>query len=114
MFIPSTKSELSNYILSEIINNQKINIKKIYKGSIALNKIKKLFFYENKKEANEWAQRWTPYEKSQCIFVIYTYKKRVNIDIVFKFIIGNKDSGSVLGEKYNYKKGIEKIQFLSE
>ena len=108
----STKSELANYFLDDIKNNKKISILNIYKGNIALKKIKKLFFGENKIEANKWSKSWSSYNKSQCIFVVYTYKKSVNLDICFKFIIGDKKTGSILGEKYNYNKGMEKIQYL--
>lgn len=107
-----TKSKLANHFLDRLKNDKRINIVEIHKGAIGLKKVKKMFFKEDIEAANKWAKTWSSYNKSQSIFVVYTYKKRVNMDMHFKFVIGDMESGSVLGEKYNYEIGLEKLSQL--
>jgi hypothetical protein len=102
-----TKSELANITYKDIASNKKAKILKVYKGKEAVQKIKNLFFGDDTKKASNWANNWNNYEKSQSIFIIYSYQKIKNKDIHFKFIIGDELDGSVLGERHTYKKGME-------
>ena len=103
-------SELSKKIIKEYKKNKKINILKIYQGKNAVDRIKKLFFGTDVKKGKKWAKKWNNYEKSQSIMIIYERKKTSHKVIGFKFVIGTIDSGSVLGEEHNYKKGLEIIK----
>lgn len=102
-----TKSELANRIYKDIASDKKAKILKVYKGKDALQKIKNLFFGDDTKKASKWASKWNNYEKSQSLFIIYSYQKTKNKDIHFKFIIGDEADGSVLGERHSYKKGMD-------
>lgn len=104
--------ELPNKIYKDILSDKKAKIFKIYKGRDALQKIKKLFFGDDIKEASKWTKKWNNYQKSKSIFIIYSYQKTKNKDIHFKFAIGDKADGSVLGQKYSYKKGMEIMKII--
>ena len=70
-------------------------IKDKYYGIQAMNKIKQLFFPNNKKEADKWANRWTDDEKKKSVYVTYFVKNNKHA----KFIIGEGKRLSVLGQK---------------
>lgn len=93
-----------NKIILEKITEGK-TIKDKYYGIQALNKIKKLFFPNNKKEADKWSNRWTNDEKKKSVYVTYVVKKNKHA----KFIIGEGKRLSVLGQKnLNKKKTLRK------
>ena len=70
-------------------------IKDKYYGVQAINKAKQLFFPNNKKEADKWANSWTADEKKKAIYVTYFVKDNKYA----KFIIGEGKKLSVLGQK---------------
>ena len=101
----SSDSQLANHLLTKIKQDHKI--KKLVKGRVAVDSAKMLFFGNKRsKQSINWAKRWNNYEKSQSIFVVYENKKQ----LVFKFIIGTRSTGSSLGEKYPYATGLEVIK----
>ena len=108
-----TKSDFVNNIYNHYKNNKNYTIKKVYKGATAFKKAILLFFGENNNESKKWANKWTAYEKSQCIFLVLVYTKgvkRITKYINFRLIIkSKKNSGSDLGERFKYKKGKLKI-----
>ena len=59
-------------------------IKDKYYGVQAINKAKQLFFPNNKKEADKWANSWTADEKKKAIYFTYFVKENK----YSKFIIG--------------------------
>tara|TARA_Y100000389_G_scaffold124471_1_gene121835 strand:- start:2536 stop:2718 length:183 start_codon:yes stop_codon:yes gene_type:complete len=59
-----------------------------------MNKIKQLFFPNNKKEPDKWTNHWTNDEKNS-VYVTYFVKKNKHA----KFIIGEGKRVSVLGQK---------------
>ena len=68
-------------------NENKIILKKITEGKIikdkyygiqAMNKIKEIFFPNNKKKADKWANRWTNDEKRKSVYVTY-FVKKINV-----------------------------------
>ena len=104
----SSDSQLANYLLTKIKQDHKI--KKLVKGRVALDAAKMLFFGNKRsKQSIKWAKRWNNYEKSQSIFVVYENKKQKK-QLVFKFIIGTRSTGSSLGEKHPYATGLEVIK----
>ena len=70
-------------------------IKDKYYGVQAINKAKQLFFPNNKKEADKWANSWTADEKKKAIYVTYFVKDNKYA----KFIIGEGKRLSILGQK---------------
>ena len=70
-------------------------IKDKYYGVQAINKAKQLFFPNNKKEADKWANSWTADEKKKAVYVTYFVKDNKYA----KFIIGEGKKLSVLGQK---------------
>lgn len=60
----------------------------------------------------EWMSQWSPYEKRNALLIIYSIKKIKNKRIVFQIVIGNKETGSVLGEHFAYDKGLDLIDRL--
>ena len=80
-------------ILKKITEGKTITDK--YYGIKAMNKIKQLFFPNNKKEADKWENRWTDLEKKSCVYVTYFVKNNKHAH----FIIGEGKRLSVLGQK---------------
>ena len=81
-----------------------------YYGANAVKKIKNLLFPNNLKDASIWASKWNNYERSKSVLIIYSRKVIKNTYIHFKFIIGEGDNLSSLGEVIkNYDNGIEII-----
>jgi hypothetical protein len=67
-------------------------------GQDAINYTNTMFFREENLEAKKWTNNWNDYDISRSVAIIYEMK-----DIVgFKFVIGNIQNGSVLGEKHPY------------
>ena len=91
----SVKTEEKTYLKEfEKITKGK-TIKDKYYGVQAINKAKQLFFPNNKKEADKWANSWTADEKKKAIYVTYFVKDNKYA----KFIIGEGKKLSVLGQK---------------
>ena len=98
-------------LVKRIEKAPKLTIMETYYGANAVKKIKNLFFPNNKIEGIKWASKWNNYEKSKSVFVIYSRKVIKNTYIHFKFIIGEGDNLTSLGEVMkNYDDGIEIIK----
>ena len=113
--IKKGQDKKTEYIVSErsngvkywkILNSEekitkKIILKKITEGETikdkyyGINKAKQLFFPNNKKEADKWANSWTADEKKKAVYVTYFVKDNKYA----KFIIGEGKRLSVLGQK---------------
>ena len=91
----SVKAEEKKYLkeFEKIIEGKTIKDK--YYGVQAINKAKQLFFPNNKKEADKWANSWTADEKKKAVYVTYFVKDNKYA----KFIIGEGKKLSVLGQK---------------
>ena len=96
-------SKENKIILKKITEGKTIKDK--YYGIKAMNKIKQLFFRNNKKEADKWENHWTDDEKKSCVYVTYFVKNNKHT----KFIIGEGKRLSVLGQK-----NINKIKTLKK
>lgn len=88
MILSKEKKEIIKHLTDKKI------IKDKYYGINAVNKAKQLFFTNNE-EANKWANYWTNNEKKNSIYFTYFVKKKQHA----KFIIGDGNRLSVLGEK---------------
>ena len=86
-------SKENKIILTKITGGKTIKDK--YYGIQAMNKIKKIFFPNNKKEADKWVNRWTDDEKKNSVYVTYFVKNNKHSI----FIIGEGKRLSVLGQK---------------
>jgi len=102
----STKSpfEMTEYVarvFNSLKNHKKIKIVKIVKGKAALDAIKKVFFGDDKVEADKWQKKlkWSSRDIANSIFIIYKQKLIKNTIKKCKFVIGHKDGGSVLGQR---------------
>ena len=81
-------------------NRDKIKIVKVVKGQAALDGIRKVFFGDDKVQADNWQKKlkWSSHDIAESIFFIYERKLRKNTEKVCKFVIGRKGDGSVLGQ----------------
>ena len=77
----------------------KYKIKNKYYGLKALDKIKNLFFPNNKIEADKWKKQWTSDEIKNSVYVVYFVKKQTHTYLYAKFIIGEGKRRSVLGQR---------------
>lgn len=78
------------------------HVLKTFKGRAALNKAVDTFFNTDK----EWASQWSSKDVTQSAFIVYERMKRTRKYIGFKFVIGDIDTGSVLGEEHLYDEDI--------
>ena len=74
----SVKAEEKKYLkeFEKIIEGKTIKDK--YYGVQAINKAKQLFFPNNKKEADKWANSWTADEKKK-LFMLHILLKTINM-----------------------------------
>ena len=116
MKIPSNISELASEELHRLLNDHRVTIFKIYKGKEALNKIKELFFKDDKIGAEKWSlnTELSSYEKSQGIFVIFSYNTPKRKSMHFIYVVGKPFSGSILGEKWDYDKGMKQLKLWTK
>ena len=98
---PFEMTEYAARVYDSFKNNKKIKIIKVLKGKAALDAIKKVFFGDDKVVAEKWQKEiiWSSRDIANSIFFIYERKLIKNTIKGCKFIIGNKDSGSVLGQR---------------
>ena len=98
---PFEMTEYAARVFNSIKNHKKIKIIKVVKGKAALAAIKKVFFGDDKVEADKWQKEiiWSSRDIANSIFIIYKQKLIKNTIKKCKFVIGNKDSGSVLGQR---------------
>jgi len=99
--IPFEMTEYVARVYNSFKKNKKIKIVKVIKGQAALDAIRKVFFGDDKVEAEKWQKetKWSSRDIADSIFFIYERKMIKNTKKVCKFVIGNQDSGSVLGQR---------------
>jgi hypothetical protein len=98
---PFEMTEYATRVYNYFKKNKKIKIVKVVKGKAALDAIKKVFFGDDKVEADKWQKetKWSSRDIADSIFIIYKQKLIKNTIKKCKFIIGHKDGGSVLGQR---------------
>lgn len=99
-------STLREDVLKEINEDPKAKILYQTKGKKAIDQAKKLNLVD------EWVDKSSTKDKTNAILIIYSRKLRVNKIIIIKFVIGNRDTGSVIGEKYSYNVGMSILENL--
>jgi hypothetical protein len=98
---PFEMTEYAARVFNSLKKNKKIKIIKVVKGKSALAAIKKVFFGDDKVEADKWQKetKWSSRDIANSIFIIYKQKLIKNTIKKCKFVIGHKDDGSVLGQR---------------
>ena len=98
---PFEMTEYAARVYDSFKNNKKIKIIKILKGKAAFNAIQKVFFGDDKVVAEKWQKEiiWSSRDIANSIFFIYEQKLIKNTIKGCKFVIGNKDNGSVFGQR---------------
>jgi hypothetical protein len=98
---PFKMTEYAARVYNSFKNNKKIKIIKVLKGKAAFNAIQKVFFGDDKVVAERWKKEiiWSSHDIANSIFFIYEQKLIKNTIKECIFVIGNKDSGSVLGQR---------------
>jgi hypothetical protein len=99
--IPFEMTEYAARVFNSLKKNKKIKITKVVKGKAALAAIKKVFFGDDKVVAEKWQKEiiWSSRDIANSIFFIYEQKLIKNTIKKCKFVIGNNDSVSVLGQR---------------
>ena len=97
----------SEEYLEDIQKDPKCKVLKTVNGTRALQIMREVL-----NTPKEWMSQLSPYEKKNALLIVYSIKKIKNKVIVFQIVIGNKETGSVLGEKFTYDKGLELIDRL--
>jgi hypothetical protein len=98
---PFKMTEYAARVYDSFKNNKKIKIIKILKGKAAFNAIQKVFFGDDKVLAEKWQKEiiWSSRDIANSIFFIYEQNLIKNTIKGCKFVIGNKDNGSVFGQR---------------
>uniref|UniRef100_A0A6C0BL98 Uncharacterized protein n=1 Tax=viral metagenome TaxID=1070528 RepID=A0A6C0BL98_9ZZZZ len=97
----------SEEYLKTIQDDKKCKVLDTVHGSRAVSIMKEVF-----DTPKEWMAQLSPYEKRNALLIVYSIKKIKNKVIIFQIVVGNKETGSVLGERFAYEKGIELIAKL--
>ena len=97
----------SEEYLETIQKDPKCKVLDTVSGTRAVHIMKEVF-----NASTDWMSQWSPYEKRNALLIIYSLKKIKNKVIIFQIVIGNKETGSLLGEKFEYKKGLELLARL--
>jgi hypothetical protein len=98
--------------IDELKGDPKIQILYTEKGGAAVNSMKQVFFPYDEAEADKWAAHITPTQKRTAHFIVYSQLKRTKKVIIFKLLLGTKETGSSPGEQFTYEKGMKLIESL--
>ncbi len=95
-------------IEEELQSDPRVHILQRMRGAKAVNMMAKaLFFHETDKAAsNEWMQRFTAAEKRGARLFIYTRRKRIHSDVLFKLAIRD----SVVGHRFPLQEGLHVME----
>lgn len=105
---------MSDFYIENLKKNNNVKIIKVIKGIRAFNIMLYLFFtLKNKEIDNNYIKKWTKNEKYKTTLIIYSYQNIKNKKYHFKFIIGNKNNRSVLGEKFNEKNYLQILKDIN-
>jgi len=98
--------------ISELKEDPKVQILYTAKGVAAMNSIKHALFPYDEAEADKWAAQILPVQKRSAQLIVYSQLKRTKKVIIFKLLLGTKETGSSPGEKFTYEKGMKLIESL--
>ena len=98
--------------IDELKEDPKVQILHTAKGGDAVNKMKQGLFPYDEVEANKWAAQIPPAQKRSAHLIVYSQLKRTKKVIIFKLLLGTKETGSSPGEQFAYEKGMKLIELL--
>jgi len=95
--------------INELKEDPKVQILHIVKGANAVNILKQVFYPYDELEGDKWS---TPAQKRTAHLIIYSQLKRTKKVIIFKLLVGKKETGSSPGQQVTYEKGMKLIESL--
>jgi hypothetical protein len=98
--------------LDELKEDPKIQILHTEKGAAAMNSIKQALFPYDEEGADKWAAEITSSQKRSAHLIVYSQLKRTKKVIIFKLLLGTKETGSSPGQQLTYEKGMKLIESL--
>jgi hypothetical protein len=98
--------------INELKEDPKVQILHTANGGDSVNKIKQALFPYDEAEADKWAAQIPSVQKRSAQLIVYSQLKRTKKVIVFKLLLGTKETGSSPGEKFTYEKGMKLIESL--
>ena len=96
----------------ELKEDPKIQILHTTKGAQAVNAMKQALFPYDEQAADKWLTQFTPAQKRTAHLIIYSQLKRTKKVIVFKLLVGTKETGSSPGQQFTYEKGMKLMESL--
>ena len=93
--------------INELKEDPKVQILHTVKGANAVNILKQVFYPYDELEGDKWFTQFTP-----AHLIIYSQLKRTKKVIVFKLLVGKKETGSSPGQQVTYEKGMKLIESL--
>jgi hypothetical protein len=98
--------------LDELKGDPKIQILHTAKGAVAMNSIKQALFPYDEEAADKWAAEITSSQKRSAHLIVYSQLKRTKKVIIFKLLLGTKETGSSPGQQFTYEKGMKLLESL--
>ena len=102
----------SKEYLDELKKDPKVQILHTAKGAAAMNSIKQALFPYDEEAADKWAAQIIPAQKRSAHLIIYSQLKRTKKVIIFKLLLGTKETGSSPGQQFTYEKGMKLLESL--
>lgn len=100
-------SDLAQQILNNYQTNN-IKIIKIFYGLEAIDRATDVF-----NVSRYMLDQWPIYQKQQAMFLIYVKKLPMQRYVGFKFVMGDFNFNSILGQEYDYETGKNIIKKLA-
>ena len=97
--------------INELKEDPKVQILYIVKGANSVNVMKQVFFPYDSEAAEKWTTQFAA-KKRTAHLIIYSQLKRIKKVIIFKLLIGSKETGSSPGQQITYEKGMKLIESL--
>jgi hypothetical protein len=95
--------------INELKEDPKVQILHTVKGANAVNIMKQVLYPYDELEGDKLS---THTQKSTAHLIIYSQLKRTKKVIVFKLLVGKKETGSSPGQQVTYEKGMKLIESL--
>jgi hypothetical protein len=74
--------------------------------------MKQVFYPYDELESEKWSTQFTSAQKRTAHLIIYSQLKRTKKVIVFKLLVGKKETGLSPGQQVTYEKGMKLIESL--
>ena len=96
----------------ELKEDPKVQILHTAKGAQAVNIMKQALFPYDEQAADKWLTQFTTGQKRSAHLIIYSQLKRTKKVIIFKLLVGTKETGSSPGQQLTYEKGMKLMESL--